>query len=532
MDQGDIKSVAVLSRKDISAGRAVILLAAILLACLAVRVWLVCHTETIAKDGVGYIAMARQWSVSPAKVAKATNVPFQPGYAAAVSWMHGLVVAFGGPTDILGWDLAGQITSVVSAVAATLALWLFASALMGRRIALIAALLFSLTRKWSAAGADVIADSLSVCLQMWAMVGALWTLRLLESRRVGAMLMAVAVGLVGAGAYYVRLDASHVVVPIAICWLVCSRRGGHCVWALVAMFGTMAAGVVPYMFYIGAFSNDAVFGNLLSQAAVTMVACVPVASASLGGLWGGVVEFIRELFEATHPVLGFAICVWLVTWVGGKVLRSRLLRGMAGSPRRPAAVLLVGSLATMGIATITNYLRSGYLSDRYPLANAAMLAPLAGGGILVIVHWICVAGGKLRLRVMPRLAMVVVVALVAISLLCHTLRPLHKGKGYIKQAGLFIAQEAGEDAFLLTDNLRVRHYAQIDGAVLRSGRGAFLKSVDRQRGVSTVFVAVSDGDLDEYLRDHLAEAPIGRFARDDGADSDGDAVVIFRLDRE
>ena len=212
-------------------------------------------------------------------------------------------------------------------------------------------------------------------------------------------------------------------------------------------------------------------------------------------------------------------------------MRSRLLTAMAGAPRKPAVVLLVGSLIIMATATITNYLRSGYLSHRYLLINAAMLAPFGAGGIMVVAHWICVLGHKLRLPVWPRATTVVLVVLFAIGLLFHTLKPLHEGKAYIKQAGLFVAQQAGEDDFLITDRTLVLHYAQIDGEVLSVGRGTFLARVN-QPGVGSLFIAVSDRGLAEYLSDQLALAPAGRYARHDRPDSDGDAIVIFRLERE
>jgi len=559
MDKGYLKSVAALSHSQPSPSRSALLLAAALAACLGVRVWLVFHAETITKDGVGYIEMARRWSDDPADAL--WNVRLQPGYPAAVSWARAVVVWCGGPSGITGWDLAGQMTSLVASVAAMLAVWFFACALMDRRIALIAVLLFSLARKWSVAGSDVIAESLAVCLQMWAMVTALWVRRLLQSGRVAAMALAAVTGVLSAGAYYVRTEAAHVAVVIAVCWLICGglldRKLAPALAATGVMLLAVAICTVPFMFWIGAPTNDAVFAHFTPQrpgAAVPAHDSAPgfadatpatvvdeveddadEAPGPLSRLYAGLDRFVGQLFEAMHPVLGFAMCVWLITWIGAKVLRSRLLAAMAGSPRLPAGLLLVGSLVIMGLATIANYLHAGYMSHRYLLANAAMLSPLGAAGIVVLVQWICVSGHKLRLPVFPRATILAVVMPVAVGLLCHTLKPLHEGKAYVKQAGLCVAQQAREGDFLIADRALILHYAQVDGRHLappiRIDR--LQMWINRPDWPATV-VAMSDRHLpdeqmalSEYLAEQSGSVLLGRYFRD--GRPDGDSIVVFRI---
>ena len=563
MDKGYLKSVDSLSHSQPSGGRTALVLAAALAACFGVRVWLVGHAETITKDGVGYVAMARRWSVDPADAVRIGGL--QPGYSAAISFMRAVVVRCGGPTDITGWDLAGQVTSLVAAVAAMAAVWLFASSLMDRRIALVAVLLFGFARKWSVAGADVIAESLAVCLQMWAMVAALWVLRLLRSGRAAALLAAAATGALCAGAYYVRTEAAHVAVVIAVCWLVCGLRGrklSRALGATVVLLAAAGACVAPYMLYVGAPTNDEVFAQFSAQPAVAEapgdVAAppdgeapdraagepsagqaedepAPEAPPPLGRLYAGLDRFVGQLFEAMHPVLGFAMCTWLVTWLGAKVMRSRLLSAIAGKPHLPAGLLLIGSLAIMGSVTTWHFLRSGYLSHRYLLINAAMLSPLAAAGVMVVVHWICVLGRKLRLPVFPRAAMCVVVGIVAAALLLHTLQPVHEGKAYIKQAGLDVAQHAREGDFLITDRALILHYAQIDGEHLRPPVGiSDVRTWADLPDAPATIVAASDGKspdeemvLSDYLSRQEGAALLGRHRRADRPD--GDTIVIFRL---
>ena len=478
-----------------------------------------------------------------------------------ISWARAVVVWCGGPADITGWDLAGQMTSLVVSVAAMLAVWFFACALMDRRIALIAVLLFSVARKWSADGADVIADPLAVCLQMWAMVAALWALRLLRSRRVAALWPVAATGALCAGAYYVRTEAAHVAVVIAACWLICGglldKKLAPALAATGGMLLIVVICTVPFMFWIGAPTNDAVFAHFAPQrpgAAAPAQNSAPEfadappatvvdeveddadeAPGPLSRLYAGLDRFVGQLFEAMHPVLGFAMCAWLITWIGTKVLRSQLLAAMAGSPRLPAGLLLVGSLVIMGLATTTHYLRAGYLSHRYLLANAAMLSPLGAAGIMVVVHWICILGHKLRLPVFPRATILAVVIPVAVGLLCHTLKPLHEGKAYVKQAGLCVAQQAREGDFLITDRALILHYAQVDGRHLappiRIDR--LQMWVNRPYWPATI-VAMSDRHLpdkqmalSEYLVGQSGSVLLGRYVRD--GRPDGDSIVVFRI---
>jgi len=542
MYNSGILSFGLSSQPALPPKRAAMLLLVSLAVCLALRIWLVCNTESITKDGAGYIEMARRWSDDPADALR--SVRLQPGYPAAISWAHRLLIAFGGPTDILGWDLAGQAVSVAASVVAMLAVWFFASALMDRRIACIAVLLFSIARKWSQDGADVIADALAVCFELWTMVLALWVLRFLGSRCGVAMLLAALTGIVGAAAYYARMEAIHIVVVVAACWLIfCGWRGKKWLRASAAvgvMLAAVALCVVPYMLYIGGPTNDDVFQNFFSRAAGDDVAYV--RAGMFLWLWeslsdSSLVRFVGQLFEAMHPVLGVAMCIWLVTWLAGKATRSQLLTSIAVSPRGPGVALLVGSLIIMAWATITNYQRAGYFSHRYLLLNAAMLSSLSAGGVVVLANWVAVLGGRLPRRLNPRVITWLVTGVVGGFMLAHALRPLHDNKEYIREAGLYIAQQAREGDFLLTDRALILHYAQIEGRAL-TGPIATQRIISwaGRRDKPATLLAISDCALPDerttmcrYLR-REGFVPLNKFFR--GGEEGGDVIIVFRLSRQ
>ncbi len=451
--------------------RGALLLIALLAVCAGVRIWLVGHTEVITKDGVALIDMAIRWEESPAGAIE--EFPRPPGYPAVVSWVHGLVVAFGGPTDIIGWDLAGQITSVVAAVGAMAAIWLFARWTMDWRVAWIAVLLFSCARKWSVIGADVIRDALAVCLQMWAVVGALWALRLFRRRGIAAMLVAAGVGALIGTAYLVRLEAMHFVVVIAACWLFCAgwrrKRWFSAIAATVVMVAATLVCVVPYMVAIGGLTKGTVLDNLLLMPFQEPAACVQAGLALplIGPISDfAVIRFAGQLMEAMHAVIWASMCIWLITWLGAKVLKSDLLDKLAGRPAVGGVVIMIGSVAIMGPATIIQYWRAGHLSHRYLMPNAALLVVLGGAGVIVVAQWLYILGRLLKVRLGQRAAVWMVVGVAGVGMLLHTLKPMHEGKAYIRQAGQRVAELAGEGDFLFTDRALILHYAQMPGRVL------------------------------------------------------------------
>jgi len=445
---------------------------AVLAVCALIRLWLIQHTEVIAKDGTDYVRMARAWRSDPMRVVRGFRR--HAGYPAVVSTVHRVYAPLRGAeaASPASWERAAQITSLLAAVGATAALWAFARSVFTPQIAWIAALLFTVTRKWAGIGADALSDALYVCLGLWALVLAMGALERIQRRSRLALLGGLGAGLCAGGAYLVRPEGLLVAIPAAALfpayWLY-RRKGGRLALGCAAV--TIAAALAaasPYMIAIGGITRKKDLSDFIRIAGG---AGPMFAAVDLSGLAAGVHRLGSELVEALHVAPAILVGACLATWVGVRILRLGLPAAVRIFPRRAGAFLIVGVAAIFGPLLIAQYTRHGFLSHRYLFLLAALLAGPAGAGLLILIEWCRIGAARLgwapdRFRILPALAAIAVAA----GLTAHALRPLHEGKAYHRQAGEFLAQRAAAKADrLVTDSQWVLHYAQLPGGRAPTG---------------------------------------------------------------
>lgn len=136
--------------------------AILILAGGLVRIGMICQTAAISRDGIRYIQLARQFdTMAPQTLARSTD--FHLGYSAALRGMYSLLRGMGCSEEVETWDLAGQLVSLLSALLATAGLYAFGVLLLANaHLCFMGVLLFTLGRKWSVIGSDVLSDS-TVC---------------------------------------------------------------------------------------------------------------------------------------------------------------------------------------------------------------------------------------------------------------------------------------------------------------------------------------------------------------------------------
>ena len=275
----------------------------VLCVCLALRAWVVDHTDVIARDGTVYITMARQWTTAPSEVIR--NYDYHVGYPVALLEVHRLLAPLGLGEDLRSWELAGQLVSLIAAAAATVALWLLTGMTWGWRVAWVTALVFSLGRKWVDLGADVLSDSLAVAFEMWAIVLALAALDRLEKRSPWALPLAAATGLIAGLGYLVRPEALLPLGLAAAAWLACRFRG-RSTWRLTggAVVLAVAAAlfcVLPYALAIGGLTKKKHLSDFVQGLAAP---ALPLAQIGGGdSVLAPVQALVAYLAEAMHPIL-------------------------------------------------------------------------------------------------------------------------------------------------------------------------------------------------------------------------------------
>jgi hypothetical protein len=440
----------------------------ILILCVTVRIWLITHTEVIARDGTRYISMARDFPADPKGVIRGED--YHIGYPLAALGIQRCLRFAKYPDSIDTWDMAGQVTSLLASLAALCAIWLFAGLTFNWTIAGITSLLFGLTRKWSALGSDVISDALSVCLQMWGVVLAILVLRYIQRKSRWALVLAVGVGLCGGLGYLVRPEALLVPGLAGFLWLVCQIRKNTS-WKLT--LGSMAlAGAftllcaLPYMLAIDGVSKKKSLGDMVSNHSQASDSIAKAAMVSSEHVAAGS-KLLGQLFEAIHPLLAGLACIW----IGAQIFLRKSNALPPSSLHRPAfpgTFMALGSLAIMSIVLMNLHMTAGYLSHRHTMFLAALFSPLAGAGLLVLTGWLT------KINRIPHVTSktILIILIVAIStgLALHTLRPLHPGKEYLRDAGYTIGARLSQTDYLLSQDSRVLHYAAVPGKHIGQNR--------------------------------------------------------------
>ena len=433
--------------------------------CLAVRLWVIAHTDAIARDGTVYIRMAHEWPAGPQAVIQTYD--YHVGYPVALLGVHRLLASLGLGEDLRGWEWAGQVVSLVAAVAATVALWLFAGMTWGWRIAWVTALVFSLGRKWVGLGADVLSDSLALAFAMWAVVLALAALARLEQRSAWALPLAAVTGLCAGLGYLVRPEALLPVILAIALWLAYQFRG-RSTWRLTGGAVVLAAGtallcVLPYALAIGGLTKKKHLSDFVQG---SVAPALPLAQIGGGdGLLAAVKALAANLTEAMHPILFFLALLWLGAWIVRRTTSWKPGPEVLPMPQARGVFMMVAAAAVVFPMLGALQVHVHYLSERHLMFLAMLLAPLAGAALIFVAQ----AVGSLapRSQGIPRtLLLALVPAAVAVGMLAHALRPLHNGKGGYRQVGEKLHAVLRADDYILTDTLWTLHYSEGQGKAL------------------------------------------------------------------
>ncbi len=519
----------------------ILVLLIILAVCAGVRIWLIYHTEVITPDGVVYVYAAQLWKVDPGQMMRDYDI--HPGYTGAMSCVYDLLGAFGRGPGGLRWELAGQIIALTASLAALAALWVFAGMAFDWRIAWITTLLFGLARKWAELGADVLTDPLALCFEMWALVLALLAARQLKQGRARAIGLSAAAGACLAAAYLVRPEGFLVYVPVAALWLAYAARR-KATWKLALASSAAALAVLlalslPYMITIGTFTKRWPIEEYLKLAGAQgpFLAC---AATGWAGKAGAILQIVPKLMERMHPMLAVTACVWLLTWVlvrMGVKLPSRIHI----FPNYPAAFVMVGWAITFTPIVIARNLRHT-MSGRYMLLQAALFAPLAAAGVMILVQWVVIIMERItaRLELVRRLATALIVGAMAAGLALHSLRPIHEGDAYLRQAGLWLADNTQPDDYIFVRNEQVGIYTQAKGSKLQDGvladRRTFLDHIAGAKEIAespAAYIAVSHQDIAGVNPSSATwlTAPLFREIKQiPQAGKDGDVIHVYRID--
>ena len=465
----------------------------IMVVIAGLRIWLIAHTEVIARDGIIYIQMAKEFPSAPGQVI--SSYDYHVGYPAVMAGVHRLFLAAGVTDSLRVWEISGQVVSLLASLGAMVAIWLFGGKVFGDwRIAWISMLIFGVGRKWAVLGSDVLSDSLAICLQMWAIVLAVLALEKLKLKSNWSLVLAGGVGLCSGLGYLVRPESLLPVGLACLLWLGFQIRRPTS-WRLTlrsigVAIVTAIATSLPYMIAIGGLTNKKSLCDLVSlplsqglNFTATIISTVQYSALR---------QLVNQLFEALHPAGGVLICIWLACCVIYALTRIKRL-GRALPMVCPAgALLMIGSVIVMGPLLMGLYSNVNYMSYRHVMFIAAMLSPLIGAGAVVLVILIeDLIVKPLRLPLNSTAILAIMLAIMVGFMIAHTLEPLHKGKLVFRHGGQYVGELARDGDYVLAENRWILHYAQAAGVVIPSNLpGESLAQYINQTGAT--YLVLSD----------------------------------------
>ena len=444
------------------------MLLVVLFICGALRIWLIDHLEIIARDGVVYINFAREMMADPMGSIRSYNI--HPLYPAAMVGVYKILSLLSLSQDLAGWVLSGQIVAFLGAIAAMVAIWLFAKLAFNRQIAWISVLLFSLGRKFAVLGADVLTDSSALAFEMWAFALGLSAGWLLERGKRRAVIVAAAGGLCAGVGYLVRPEAGLAFIPIAALWIACalrrSAKWSHVLGCVVAAFISMMVCIIPYALTIGTITKRWPIREYLpfvGGKSAAMLACQAVTAMEN---FGPITQLPKGLFAEMHALPATLACICLLTWILVR-LSVKLPRSIRIFPSRHGVAIMIGWAVVFTPLVIARAFKHPG-SNRYLLAQAALFAGLAGAGVIILAEWITLGAGRINVggKYFRQTTIIILVALMARGMQIHSMRPIHEGKAYIRKAGTYLSENAPPDERILVRSQRVLLYSRMRGGVI------------------------------------------------------------------
>ncbi len=446
-------------------GRVVACLVGILVVALAIRVCLLLTATMTSRDTATFVWYAQDLGADPVAAIRGHDQhPLYPAMILAVRHTAGRLVPADGVRE---WAVSAQIAACTSGLAAVVGVYLLAAQLFTRRVGVIAALLMALLSEACQLSADGLSDMPHLALYLFAAAS------LVAGFRRGSPLFCVGAGALSGLAFLTRPEgAAAAVVGLAGgCVLRTSsptRRRIVCGVLCAAVFFAVAA---PYMASTGRIVRKKSLRQLFH-----------LADTRTGVLRGECVENVppREhtqesdqpgVHTAAPSGFGFDVAAWEIVYKyfrAGRVLFVLpMLVGLA-APQVPRAEasgrrlvqMLAGVHVLLLFALGTAY---GYVAMRHVLLLVVLTLPFSAAALAAFVDALV---AQLSVKVAQPAAVVrrnvwIILLVVLVGGTGYwTFRPLHAGRGYVRQAGSWI-REAGfsPDTMIITTRHRVAFHA-------------------------------------------------------------------------
>jgi hypothetical protein len=242
-----------------------LLLSLVLFAAVAIRTWLVTHTEVMARDGVGLVHYARQLETEPWQDVLRNNA-HPPLYPLAILLVSLVLKPFwtAGLTSLM--QLSAQLASGIAGILLLLPVYALGRRLFSTRVTFWSTLFVACLP----AAARIMSDALTESVFLFFVALTLWlACRALDQRRLPWWL---AVGASGGLAYLARPEGAIALIAVGLVVVVWQLWRRDQSWiGLARQMSSLGAGAVlamaPYMLIIGGITNKATGIDVLHASA-------------------------------------------------------------------------------------------------------------------------------------------------------------------------------------------------------------------------------------------------------------------------
>ncbi len=395
------------------------LLLAVLLQC-----FLATRLACISRDGVHFVAYAKQLSADPVSTMRTTTK--QPGFSYLMLGTHRVLGAILGGDTPLGWQRCGQLIGLIGGVSVCVLVFLITRRLFDTTIASVAGILAAVWPAGAHLAADVLSDMPHLALYLLAF---LFAYKALATGRIRNM--AFCGGIAGA-AYMLRQEALGVIVASALCWCLptCRRSWKLKFLGVFLLALCFAVAVAPHSIVTGRLMPNKSLSELLfgmsmmtdghASPSIVLAGAIPwwQAPAKMVEAWGKSGRYVISTL--------FLLAMFL----------KSASRAEAHGRRLAVAAVLLQLLAVQ--FRVKSY---GEISSRYMVIPLALSIPWAAAGLLAILNII-----SLRLRAKWPVRSIDVrtagVVLVSLPMLFYLTKPIGAGKAHYRRAGQWLYEHA------------------------------------------------------------------------------------------
>ncbi len=403
----------------------------------------------LSRDGVVFIDYAQSLQNAPLETLRAqAHHPLYP-----LSILAAKSTLFAGVSDpVRQWELAGVVAAMMAGLLLVLAEYALARALFNRQAGLWAALLTACCAEFCQLSADALSDMLHLALYGTA---ATLGLRLIQTWHWG---WAIGAGAVSSLAFLTRPEGGEVALLLLPAVLIAPGK-----WSKkCASLGLVVAGFVvaasPYMIITGKVvqkkSLEQFIFGMEAEPPVEHSASIDFSAqalplASMSGIAPMAAVLLENYFRSFRIMLFLPVLFW---WI-------RYRRCPVGKRDVAWILALMGAHVLILFALITRFEYLDDVSLRHVFILTGLTLPFAAAGIVALLQ--------------PYTRRLVKGSLLAAFLVIPTLpwmfEARHTEDLYLRRAGEWIRQEAGDDQRIMTTRMRIAYYAA--GELLPSSPG-------------------------------------------------------------